>query len=190
MRGLGGQAATHYSHTCALWHQAHVIHNTACSARVNCALCAAIMGRIGGAVLAGVGLGSLLSGSFNWVFGFLSVLTVPKVAKAMANNDKAEAQTHIGQSLWIAVLVGCTTMALVLLQAPAIVNRAPPAFLPSSSCSSCLQPHALHIPWKAVTKMSARTLRMRMVSVLAKASVGLGGNMLSALSVAVRSWKI
>jgi hypothetical protein len=82
------------------------------------------MGHLGGATLAGVGLGSILCGSFNWLFGFLSVLTIPKVASAMAQNKKERATKHIGQALWIAVLVGSTTLLLILAQAPSIVRSA------------------------------------------------------------------
>jgi Na+-driven multidrug efflux pump len=86
---------------------------------------AAIVGHLGGSVLAGVGLGSILCGAFNWVFGFLSVLTIPLVATAMAQNQKEEACSHIGQALWVAVLVGCSTMLFVMAQAPALVQSAP-----------------------------------------------------------------
>ena len=86
-----------------------------------------IMGRIGGEALAGVGLGSVVCGGFNWIFGFLSVLTVPKVAAAMAKRDKAAATEHIGQALWVAVLVGCTTMGVVLMFGPQLLQGAPAA---------------------------------------------------------------
>ena len=84
-------------------------------------------------MLAGVGLGSILGGSFNWIFGFLSVLTIPKVAAAMANKDPDAAATHIGQSLWVAVIGGFCTMGLIMAFAPKLVGRALPPRLHASS---------------------------------------------------------
>lgn len=48
-------------------------------------------------MLAGVGLGSIATGSFNWIFSFLSILTIPKIAAAMAKDDKANACMHTSQ---------------------------------------------------------------------------------------------
>lgn len=61
--------------------------------------CAAIVGQLGGGgqVLAGVGLGSIATGSFNWIFSFLSILTIPKIATAMAQGNTEDACTHTSQ---------------------------------------------------------------------------------------------
>jgi Na+-driven multidrug efflux pump len=82
------------------------------------------MGHLGGQVLAGVGLGALLCGATNWLFAFLSVLTIPKIAQFMANNDREGAAQYIGQALWIAAVVGFGTLLLVQAQAPALVQSA------------------------------------------------------------------
>lgn len=84
--------------------------------------CAAIMGHLGGPVLAGVGLGSILCGSTNWIFSFLSVLTIPQVAKYMAQGQKKDACDHIGQAFWVALLVGVSTMILLLTNSPHLVK--------------------------------------------------------------------
>ena len=81
-------------------------------------------------MLAGVGLGSIIAGSCNWIFGFLSVLTIPRVAAAMAQNNQEAARAHIGQTMWIALIIGTCTSTLLLTQSPAIVSRAPPSLPP------------------------------------------------------------
>jgi Na+-driven multidrug efflux pump len=75
-------------------------------------------------VLAGVGLGNILCGSTNWVFGFLSVLTIPAVAKYMAQGRKDKACEHIGQGFWVALLVGTSTMMTLLINCPQLVHGA------------------------------------------------------------------
>lgn len=84
----------------------------------------AIVGQLGGGgeVLAGVGLGSIATGSFNWIFSFLSILTIPKIAAAMAKNDKANACMHTSQAMWVAIIAGLSTMTLIATSAPAILS--------------------------------------------------------------------
>jgi Na+-driven multidrug efflux pump len=78
-------------------------------------------------VLAGVGLGSISAGSFNWIFSFLSILTVPKVATAMARDIKSEACMHIAQAMWVALVAGLCTMTIVATAAPSFLASAVPS---------------------------------------------------------------
>lgn len=84
----------------------------------------AIVGQLGGGgqVLAGVGLGSIATGSFNWIFSFLSILTIPKIATAMAQGNTEDASMHTSQAMWVAVTAGLTTMTLIATCAPAILS--------------------------------------------------------------------
>lgn len=103
------------------------------------------MGHLGGKVLAGVGLGSILCGSTNWVFGFLSVLTIPRVAAAMAKNKPEKARLHIAQGLWVGLTVGLVTMTAILCFAPNIVGRAPPPS-PCHHAVACFAPNIIAFP--------------------------------------------
>ena len=72
--------------------------------------------------MAGVGLGALFSGVFNWIFSFLSVLTIPKVAGALANNDEGKAAQHVSQAMWLAIMAGCVSTVLAFNFAPSIIG--------------------------------------------------------------------
>lgn len=75
---------------------------------------------------AGVGLGSIMAGSLNWIFTFLSILTVPRIANFMAQKRKDKAVEHVAQAAWVALLAGFATMLLLSVNADALLARAPP----------------------------------------------------------------
>eukprot|EP00892_Ulva_mutabilis_P006808 jgi/Ulvmu1/449/UM001_0456.1 len=81
----------------------------------------AIVGQLGGQVLAGVGLGSIMAGSLNWIFTFLSILTVPRIANFLAQKRKEKAVEHVAQAAWVALLAGTATMLLLAVNAEAFL---------------------------------------------------------------------
>lgn len=85
---------------------------------------AAIVGHLGPAVLAGVGLGSMISGCFNWIFGFLSILTVPKIASFLAKGQQAKATEHVAQATLFAVAMGSLSAMALYNLAPSILAGA------------------------------------------------------------------
>jgi len=76
-----------------------------------------------------------MAGSLNWIFTFLSILTVPRIAKFMAQKRKEKAVEHVAQAAWVALLAGTATMLLLSANVDTLLQSArplPPALRPAA----------------------------------------------------------
>ncbi|CAG9461577.1 unnamed protein product [Pedinophyceae sp. YPF-701] len=71
----------------------------------------ALVGRLGAANLAGAGTAGLIFSFSSWLFGFLAMVTTPKVAVARAKGNHEEAYRQVGQTIFLAASIGCCLAA-------------------------------------------------------------------------------
>lgn len=81
----------------------------------------AIVGRLGVAALGAVGLATLVFNFSAFLFSFLMVVTVPRVASANANNNPAEASRATAQGLQVSLTLGTVAAVVLWYFAPSLV---------------------------------------------------------------------
>ncbi|MFG2369948.1 MATE family efflux transporter [Streptomyces sp. NPDC048504] len=82
----------------------------------------AIVGHLGTAQLAGLGVASALLGTAVSVFVFLAYATTAAVARRVGAGDLQAAIRQGMDGIWLALLIGATVIAVVLPSAPALVD--------------------------------------------------------------------
>jgi putative MATE family efflux protein len=82
----------------------------------------AIVGHLGTAQLAGLGVASALLTTAVSVFVFLAYATTAAVARRVGAGDLQAAIRQGMDGIWLALLIGATVIAVVLPSAPALVN--------------------------------------------------------------------
>lgn len=80
----------------------------------------AIVGRLGTAPLAAVGLATVLYNFSNFIWNFLLYTTTPRIAAAASRNDKAGVSAITAQGLWVAAAAGTLMTILLWNQCPAL----------------------------------------------------------------------
>src|SRR3954452_5889382 len=82
----------------------------------------AIVGHLGTAQLAGLGIASALLTTAVSIFVFLAYATTAAVARRVGAGDLRAAVRQGMDGVWLALLIGATVIALVLPLAPAVVG--------------------------------------------------------------------
>mmetsp|Transcript_17433 Transcript_17433/g.52263 ORF Transcript_17433/g.52263 Transcript_17433/m.52263 type:complete len:588 (-) Transcript_17433:751-2514(-) len=82
----------------------------------------AIVGRLGAAQLGAVGLATLVFNFSAFLFSFLMVVTTPRVAAAVANDNKPEASRATAQGLQVGLAIGVVAAVALWYGAPALVS--------------------------------------------------------------------
>eukprot|EP00887_Chlorella_sp_A99_P007431 scaffold2.g7431.t1 len=80
----------------------------------------AIVGRLGTAPLAGVGVGTILMNFSSFLWNFLLYTTVPRIAAAAAKKDLTAVSKITAQGLWVATAIGCVTTTVLWFGCPAM----------------------------------------------------------------------
>lgn len=88
---------------------------------------AAIVGRLGNAQLAGVGMSVVLFFVLQTVFSFLSILATPATAKAAAKGDMEEVSRTASKNIWLAAVSGVFISATLFFGADKILSLLNPA---------------------------------------------------------------
>ncbi|KAK9908576.1 hypothetical protein WJX75_009869 [Coccomyxa subellipsoidea] len=81
-----------------------------------------IVGRLGMHQLGAVGLSNMVFFFVTVFFSFLLVVTTPRVADALALNNRREASTAAIHNLWIAGVIGAGLSAFLWCSAPALIG--------------------------------------------------------------------
>jgi MATE family multidrug resistance protein len=82
----------------------------------------ALVGRLGPAPLAALGIDTAVFTTVFFGFNFLTYGTTAAVARRYGADDPDGAATYAVQALWLAVFLGALTMGVLVLAAPAIVR--------------------------------------------------------------------
>ena len=82
----------------------------------------AIIGRLGADSLAATGASISIFSLAGLLVSFLSYVTVPAVAEAAAQGDKAEVSKVISTGVWIAVVAGIMVTGFIIAVGPVILN--------------------------------------------------------------------
>jgi Na+-driven multidrug efflux pump len=80
----------------------------------------AIVGRLGTAPLAAVGLSTIVYNFSNFAFNFLLYTTTPRIAAAVSRNDIAGVSRITSQGLWVAFAIGASMTVFLWNACPAI----------------------------------------------------------------------
>jgi len=81
----------------------------------------ALVGRLGAAELAALGVASAVFTSLFWLFNFLTYGTTSEVARALGGGRPEEAARRVAQALWLALACGLLVTALLQAATPAIL---------------------------------------------------------------------
>lgn len=80
----------------------------------------AIVGRLGTAPLAAVGISTVVYNFSNFIWNFLLYTTTPRIAGAAARGDKNEISRITSQGMWVASMIGITMMSILWFKASSI----------------------------------------------------------------------
>lgn len=83
----------------------------------------AIVGRLGTAQLASVGLVTAVFNFSNFMFNFLLYTTTPRIAAAVSKNDTKGVSKIASHGLWLALTIGCGMMTFLFLSCPMLFAR-------------------------------------------------------------------
>ncbi|MFF8649891.1 MATE family efflux transporter [Streptomyces griseoluteus] len=106
----------------------------------------AIVGHLGTAQLAGLGVASALLTTAVSIFVFLAYATTAAVARRVGANDLRAAIRQGMDGIWLALLIGAAVIAVVLPLAPAIVNLFGASATAAPYATTYLRISALGIP--------------------------------------------
>src|SRR5688572_15895712 len=82
----------------------------------------ALVGRLGAAPLAALGIDTAVFSTVFFGFNFLTYGTTAAVARRRGAGDPAGAATYAMQALWLAIGLGAATMVVLITAAPWIVS--------------------------------------------------------------------
>ncbi|MFF9130098.1 MATE family efflux transporter [Streptomyces sp. NPDC014806] len=119
----------------------------------------AIVGHLGTAQLAGLGVASALLTTAVSVFVFLAYATTAAVARRVGAGDLPAAIRQGMDGIWLAVLIGAAVIAAVLPLAPAIVDLFGASSTAAPYATTYLRISALGIPAMLVVLASTGVLR-------------------------------
>lgn len=92
------------------------------------------VGKMGNAAaLAGTGAANQIYSTTFWVLGFLPSVITPLVAKAYGAKDMDGVQQHIGEALFLSLIIGMLGCAIVTLQSTRLLGIVIPAGAPAMS---------------------------------------------------------
>jgi putative MATE family efflux protein len=119
----------------------------------------AIIGHLGTAQLAGLGIASVLLTTAVSVFVFLAYATTAAVARRVGAGDLQAAIRQGVDGIWLALLLGATVIAVVLPSAPALVDLFGASDTAASYAATYLRISAFGIPAMLVVLASTGVLR-------------------------------
>ncbi|WP_189150455.1 MATE family efflux transporter [Streptomyces lacrimifluminis] len=119
----------------------------------------AIIGHLGTAQLAGLGIASVLLTTAVSVFVFLAYATTAAVARRVGAGDLQAAIRQGVDGIWLALLLGAGVIAVVLPSAPALVDLFGASNTAASYAATYLRISALGIPAMLVVLASTGILR-------------------------------
>ncbi|WP_198655212.1 MATE family efflux transporter [Streptomyces geranii] len=119
----------------------------------------AIIGHLGTAQLAGLGIASVLLTTAVSVFVFLAYATTAAVARRVGAGDLQAAIRQGMDGIWLALLLGAAVIAVVLPSAPALVNLFGASDTAAPYAITYLRISALGIPAMLVVLASTGVLR-------------------------------
>ncbi|MFI1419799.1 MATE family efflux transporter [Streptomyces sp. NPDC020731] len=119
----------------------------------------AIVGHLGTAQLAGLGVASALLMTAVSVFVFLAYATTAAVARRVGADDLPSAIRQGMDGIWLALLLGATVMAVVLPTAPALVNLFGASDTAAPYATTYLRISTLGIPAMLVVLAATGVLR-------------------------------
>ncbi len=119
----------------------------------------AIIGHLGTAQLAGLGIASVLLTTAVSVFVFLAYATTGAVARRVGAGDLQAAIRQGVDGIWLALLLGAAVIAVVLPSAPALVDLFGASDTAASYATTYLRISALGIPAMLVVLASTGVLR-------------------------------
>ncbi|KXZ50525.1 hypothetical protein GPECTOR_16g700 [Gonium pectorale] len=149
------------------------------------ALNAGLVGHLGTQQLSAVSLGSLAVSFVTFLFSFLVFLTVPEIAAAVVKNDSEEVSCIAAKSLWIAVVCGFSSAAVLYGSAGWIVGALnPPEAAVAAYATDYIRVRSLGIPAALLGFVATgvfrgfKDTRTPLVGAVASAAVSLGLNIL------------
>ena len=119
----------------------------------------AIVGHLGTAQLAGLGVASALLMTAVSVFVFLAYATTAAVARRVGAGDLQAAIRQGMDGIWLALLIGATVIAVVLPSAPALVNLFGASETAAPYATTYLRISSLGIPAMLVVLAATGVLR-------------------------------
>ncbi|AZM61259.1 MULTISPECIES: MATE family efflux transporter [unclassified Streptomyces] len=119
----------------------------------------AIVGHLGTAQLAGLGVASALLMTAVSVFVFLAYATTAAVARRVGAGDLPSAIRQGMDGIWLALLLGATVMAVVLPTAPGLVNLFGASDTAAPYATTYLRISALGIPAMLIVLAATGVLR-------------------------------
>ncbi|MEU3254728.1 MATE family efflux transporter [Streptomyces sp. NPDC006997] len=119
----------------------------------------AIVGHLGTAQLAGLGVASALLTTAVSVFVFLAYATTAAVARRVGAGDLPAAIRQGMDGIWLALLLGATVIAIVLPTAPALVDLFGASDTAASYATTYLRISSLGIPAMLVVLAATGVLR-------------------------------
>ncbi|WP_055523643.1 MATE family efflux transporter [Streptomyces graminilatus] len=119
----------------------------------------AIIGHLGTAQLAGLGIASVLLSTAVSVFVFLAYATTAAVARRVGAGDLQAAIRQGVDGIWLALLLGAAVIAVVLPSAPALVDLFGASDTAAPYAATYLRISALGIPAMLVVLASTGVLR-------------------------------
>ncbi|WP_327696227.1 MATE family efflux transporter [Streptomyces sp. NBC_00459] len=119
----------------------------------------AIIGHLGTAQLAGLGIASVLLTTAVSVFVFLAYATTAAVARRVGAGDLQAAVRQGVDGIWLALLLGAAVIAVVLPSAPALVDLFGASNTAASYATTYLRISAFGIPAMLVVLASTGVLR-------------------------------
>jgi putative MATE family efflux protein len=119
----------------------------------------AIVGHLGTAQLAGLGVASALLATAVSVFVFLAYATTAAVARRVGAGDLRAAIRQGMDGIWLALLLGTAVIAIVLLAAPALVDMFGASDTAAPYAVTYLRISAFGIPMMLVVLASTGVLR-------------------------------
>ncbi|WP_330289421.1 MATE family efflux transporter [Streptomyces sp. NBC_00576] len=119
----------------------------------------AIIGHLGTAQLAGLGIASVLLTTAVSVFVFLAYATTAAVARRVGAGDLQAAIRQGVDGIWLALLLGAAVIAVVLPSAPALVDLLGASDTAAPYAATYLRISALGIPAMLVVLASTGVLR-------------------------------
>jgi len=119
----------------------------------------AIVGHLGTAQLAGLGVASALLMTAVSVFVFLAYATTAAVARRVGAGDLQAAIRQGMDGIWLALLIGATVIAVVLPSAPALINLFGASDTAAPYATTYLRISSLGIPAMLVVLAATGVLR-------------------------------
>ncbi|CAL5229571.1 g12927 [Coccomyxa viridis] len=105
-----------------------------------------IVGRLGMHQLGAVGLSNMVFFFVTVFFSFLLVVTTPRVADALAVDDRARASLATVHNLWIALVIGGLLTAFLWFNAPLLIQGFKPTALVAAEAVKHLRVRSLACP--------------------------------------------